>query len=96
MVEGRVVFNATPAGVWSRQSQGHSLLDALAEKVGTYDNIDIDFTWNLVNLKEQVDQKTEGSVAISGERYRLGMMGMTRVFDGNKLYTIAPMIMKLQ
>ena len=72
------------------KAKATALLDAVAEKVGAYDNIDIDFTWNLVNLKEQVDQKTEGSVAISGERYRLGMMGMTRVFDGNKLYTIAP------
>ena len=70
--------------------QAQKLLDAVAEKVSSYEDIEIDFTWNLVNQKEQVDQKTQGSVMLSGERYRLSMMGMTRVFDGNKLYTIAP------
>ena len=70
--------------------KANALLDAVAEKVETYDNINIDFTWNLVNLKEQVDQKTEGSITIKGELYKLSMMGITRIFDGNKLYTIAP------
>lgn len=70
--------------------QAQKLLDAVAEKVSSYEDIEIDFTWNLVNQKEQVDQKTQGSVMLSGERYRLSMMGMTRVFDGDKLFTIAP------
>jgi len=73
------------------QSAQHAqeLLDAVAEKVSGYEDIEIDFTWNLVNQKEQVDQKTQGSVMLKGERYRLSMMGMTRVFDGDKLFTIA-------
>ena len=70
--------------------QAQALLDAVAKKVSSYNNIEIDFTWNLVNQKEQVDQKTQGNVLLSGERYRLSMMGMTRVYDGDKLYTIAP------
>ena len=70
--------------------QAQALLDAVANKVSSYNNIEIDFTWNLVNQKEQVDQKTQGNVLLSGERYRLSMMGMTRVYDGDKLYTIAP------
>ena len=70
--------------------QAQELLDAVAEKVSSYEDIEIDFTWNLVNQKEQVDQKTQGSVMLKGERYRLSMMGMTRVFDGDKLFTIAP------
>jgi outer membrane lipoprotein-sorting protein len=69
--------------------QAQKLLDAVAEKVSSYEDIEIDFSWNLVNQKEQVDQKTKGSVMLKGERYRLSMMGMTRVFDGDKLFTIA-------
>lgn len=76
---------------WGQDAQkAQALLDAVAEKVNSYQNIEIDFTWNLVNQKEQVDQKTQGNVALSGERYRLSMMGMTRVYDGDKLFTIAP------
>jgi outer membrane lipoprotein-sorting protein len=32
---------------------------------------------------------------LKGEHYRLSMMGMTRVFDGDKLFTIAPEDMEL-
>lgn len=81
----------TPVPVLAQDAQqAQALLDAVAKKVSSYDNIEIDFTWNLVNQKEQVDQKTQGNVLLSGERYRLSMMGMTRVYDGDKLYTIAP------
>ena len=76
---------------WSQNAKkAQDLLDAVAQKVSSYDNIDIDFTWNLVNQKEGVDQKTQGTVTLSGERYQLGMMGMTRIYNGDKLYTIAP------
>lgn len=80
-----------PLRSWGQSAQqAQALLDAVADKVSSYENIEIDFTWNLVNQKEQVDQKTEGNVMLSGERYRLNMMGMTRLYDGEKLYTIAP------
>lgn len=77
-------------GIGQNAQQAQALLDAVAKKVSSYGNIEIDFTWNLVNQKEKVNQKTEGNVMLSGERYRLSMMGMTRVYDGDKLYTIAP------
>ncbi|HBB49249.1 MAG TPA: hypothetical protein DCZ44_06420 [Flavobacteriaceae bacterium] len=80
-----------PMSGWSQGAQqAQALLDEVAQKVSSYKNIEIDFTWNLLNQKEQVDQKTQGNVTLSGDRYRLSMMGMTRVYDGDKLYTIAP------
>ena len=83
------------SGEGQSAQQAQELLDAVAEKVSSYQDIEIDFTWNLVNQKEQVDQKTQGSVMLKGEHYRLSMMGMTRVFDGDKLFTIAPEDMEL-
>jgi outer membrane lipoprotein-sorting protein len=83
------------SGKGQSAQQAQELLDAVAEKVSSYQDIEIDFTWNLVNQKEQVDQKTQGSVMLKGEHYRLSMMGMTRVFDGDKLFTIAPEDMEL-
>ena len=80
-----------PMSGWSQGAQqAQALLDEVAQKVSSYKNIEIDFTWNLLNQKEQVDQKTQGNVTLNGDRYRLSMMGMTRVYDGDKLYTIAP------
>ncbi|MDG1064072.1 MAG: outer membrane lipoprotein carrier protein LolA [Flavobacteriaceae bacterium] len=66
------------------------LLDQVAQQVKSYSTIAIDFKWKLDNQKEQVSQETRGDVALMGEKYKLSMMGITRLFDGNKLYTIAP------
>lgn len=66
------------------------LLNEVSSKVKSYENIVIDFKWNLSNEKENVNQETRGDVTISGEKYILNMLGTTRIFDGNKLYSVVP------
>lgn len=66
------------------------LLNEVSAKVRSYDNIVIDFKWNLTNEKENVNQETRGDVTISGEKYVLNMLGSTRIFDGKKMYTVVP------
>ncbi|MAY22046.1 MAG: hypothetical protein CMC74_04645 [Flavobacteriaceae bacterium] len=66
------------------------LLNEVSAKVKSYDNIYIDFKWNLSNEKENVNQETRGDVTISGDKYILNMLGTTRIFDGSKMYTIVP------
>jgi len=73
------------------QAQGaKTLLNEVSTKVKSYDNIVIDFKWNLNNTKEDVNQDTRGDVSIQGDHYLLNMMGITRMFDGKKIYTINP------
>jgi outer membrane lipoprotein-sorting protein len=67
-----------------------TLLNEVSAKVRSYDNIVIDFKWNLNNTKEGVNQDTRGNVSIKGDKYLLNMMGTTRMFDGQKIYTIVP------
>ncbi|MCH9660070.1 MAG: outer membrane lipoprotein carrier protein LolA [Bacteroidetes bacterium] len=67
-----------------------SLLSEVSTKVKNYDNIVINFKWNLNNEKEGVNQDTRGDVSIKGEQYVLNMLGSTRMFDGNNIYTIVP------
>jgi outer membrane lipoprotein-sorting protein len=66
------------------------LLNDVSAKVRSYNNIAIDFKYNLNNKKEGVNQDTRGDVALQGENYVLNMLGTTRVFDGVKIYTIVP------
>lgn len=66
------------------------LLNEVSAKVKTYDNIFIDFKWNLNNAKEKVQQETRGDVTIVGNKYILNMLGTTRMFDGKKVYSIVP------
>ena len=67
-----------------------SFLNEISMKVKSYENIQIDFKYNLSNTKEKVNQDTRGDVTLMSEKYVLNMMGTTRMFDGNKIYTIIP------
>jgi len=67
-----------------------TLLNEVSTKVKGYNNIVIDFKWNLNNEKEGVNQDTRGNVSIQGDNYMLNMLGVTRMFDGKKIYTINP------
>ena len=67
-----------------------SLLNEVSSKVKSYDNMVIDFNYNLENLEEKVSQETKGNVSIDGDKYVLNLMGTTQIFDGKKIYTIIP------
>lgn len=67
-----------------------SLLNEVSAKVRSYDNITIDFKYNLNNAKEKVNQDTRGDVILVGNKYVLNMLGTTRMFNGKTIYTIVP------
>ena len=56
----------------------------------SYKNIYIDFRYSFENSKERIKQDTRGNVTLSGEKYFLNYMGVTKIFDGKKIYTIIP------
>ncbi len=71
-------------------NQAESLLNEVHDKVSTYENISIEFKYVLENLSENIKQETRGDVVLEGEKYRLNILGITRIYDGKKLYTISP------
>lgn len=71
-------------------NQAAELLNTVSSKVKSYDNIVIEFEYNLRNIEAGINQETRGKVSLEGEKYRLDLMGITRLFDGTKLYTIVP------
>jgi len=71
-------------------AKAEKLLNEVSQKVKSYDNMVVDFKYTLENTEENIKQETRGDVSLKGELYRLNLMGITRVFDGKKLYTIVP------
>src|SRR5690606_27951077 len=67
-----------------------ALLDEVSAKVKSYNNIVIDFKYALNNQKENINQESKVNVALQGNLYNLNFMGVTKVFDGKKVYTIVP------
>lgn len=70
--------------------QAKKMLDEVSAKVKSYDNIVIDFRYALTNMKEGVNQETRGDVTLKGDKYLLNLMGASRLFDGQKIYTVIP------
>jgi outer membrane lipoprotein-sorting protein len=66
------------------------LLDDVATKAKGYTNMVIDFKYALSNAKENINQESNGNVSISGNKYVLNFMGITKIYDGKKTYTIVP------
>lgn len=71
-------------------SDAKTLLNEVSAKVKSYNNISIDFKYVLTNLSENINQETRGSVIMQGNKYKLEILGIIRIFDGVKLYSISP------
>tara|TARA_R110002012_G_scaffold321807_2_gene551496 strand:- start:698 stop:1342 length:645 start_codon:yes stop_codon:yes gene_type:complete len=84
------VLLSTTALFAQNDAKAKALLTEVSNKAKAYKNISIDFKYVLENLKENINQETRGDVVMEGNKYKLNILGITRVFDGKKLYTISP------
>ncbi|TYB76445.1 LolA family protein [Bizionia myxarmorum] len=75
---------------FAQDNDAKVLLNKVSKKVKSYNNISIDFKYALNNDAENIKQETRGDVVIQGEKYRLNILGITRIFDGKTLYSISP------
>ena len=66
------------------------LLNQVSKKIESFDTMKFDFDYVLENRQENIKQETNGSVTVSGDRYRLLFLGVEQLFDGEKTYTIVP------
>jgi len=76
--------------IQAQDKKAKALLDEVTAKVKSYDNIQIDFKYSLNNSKENINQESKGNVILKGNQYVLNFMGITKMFDGKKVYTIVP------
>nr|WP_315252869.1 outer membrane lipoprotein carrier protein LolA [uncultured Flavobacterium sp.] len=74
----------------AQDAKAKALLDKVTAKIKSYNNISIDFKYSLHNAKENINQDSKGTVVMKGNQYVLNFMGITKLFDGNKTYTIVP------
>jgi outer membrane lipoprotein-sorting protein len=77
-------------GLQAQDKKAKALLDEVTAKIKSYDNIVIDFKYSLNNSKENINQESKGNVTMKGNMYVLNLMGVTKIFDGKKTFTINP------
>lgn len=74
----------------AQDKKAKDLLDQVTAKVKTYQNISIDFKYTLTNAKENINKESKGNLLLEGNKYVLNFLGVTKIFDGKKSYTIVP------
>lgn len=74
----------------AQDKKAKELLDQVTAKIKSYNNITIDFKYSLTNNKENINKDSKGNVIIQGNKYVLNFMGVTKIYDGKKSYTIVP------
>jgi len=85
-----VLFFLLSVNSFAQDKKAKDLLDQVTAKIKSYDNIVIDFKYTLTNLKENINKESKGNVILDGNKYYLNFMGVTKIFDGKKSYTIVP------
>lgn len=85
-----VLFFLLSVNSFAQDKKAKGLLDQVTAKIKSYDNIVIDFKYTLTNLKENINKESKGNVILDGNKYYLNFMGVTKIFDGKKSYTIVP------
>jgi outer membrane lipoprotein-sorting protein len=84
------IFLISTITTFGQEKKAKDLLDEVTAKVKSYENIAIDFKYSLQNTKENINQDSKGNVVLKGNLYYLNFMGVTKIFDGKKTYTIVP------
>lgn len=70
--------------------EAEELLNKVSENIKSYDNIYINYTYTLFNSEEDINQTNKGSFVTEDDKWKFVMLDVTRIFDGEKLYTISP------
>jgi len=83
---GMFAFNATAQDA----AKAKKLLDEVSTKVNSYENIQIDFKYELNNKEANTKQESKGNVTLEGDKYLLNFLGFTKLYDTKKVYTIVP------
>lgn len=83
-------FSLSTTSGFSQDKKSKDLLNEVTAKIKSYQNISIDFKYALNNSKENINQESRGNVTMKGNMYVLNLMGITKIVDGSKSYTINP------
>ncbi|MFW5754059.1 MAG: LolA family protein [Marinilabiliaceae bacterium] len=63
------------------------ILDQVSETTQSYESIKADFAFTLENIESDTQDTHEGSIILSGEKYKASVMNVDSYFDGETLWT---------
>tara|TARA_B100000953_G_scaffold94228_1_gene76978 strand:- start:350 stop:1015 length:666 start_codon:yes stop_codon:yes gene_type:complete len=85
-----VAIISNTIAISQNSEEAEKLLNKVSENIKSYDNIYINYTYTLFNSEEDINQTNKGSFVTEDDKWKFVMLDVTRIFDGDKLYTISP------
>ena len=85
-----LIFGFCTFGYSQDNLDAELLLNKVSDNIKSYENIYINYAYTLKNLEEDISQTNNGSFVTENDNWRFEMLGVTRIFDGDKLYSISP------
>lgn len=67
--------------------KSREILDRLTAKTEAYGSIKAEFNYKMKNVEADIDENTEGTLFIKGDKYRLLIAGQLVICDGQTIWT---------
>lgn len=66
------------------------ILDDLSKKTNSYKNIKATFAYKMQNSKAGINETTNGTLLVAGDKYHLSIAGQEVISDGTTVWTFLP------
>ncbi|MEI6887798.1 MAG: LolA family protein [Bacteroidales bacterium] len=66
------------------------LLDQVSAKTKAYKSIRADFAYKMENAKAKISEEKQGTLLLSGDKYKMQASGQTVICDGKTIWTFMP------
>lgn len=70
------------------QTDTKSLMERVSKKLQSYTTVKAEFSFTLSNPDEKINDTHEGSLILNGPKYRLAIMGILALCNGEVLWTV--------
>jgi outer membrane lipoprotein-sorting protein len=86
-----IIFLATTlVGYGQKEPKAKSILDKVSSKTKSYKTIKSDFSYNMENLQDGVNETFEGTVFVKGDKFKLLLMGTETYSNGKNRWVYMP------
>ena len=82
-----ITFGLTAQEEEKGDRKSNEILDRLTAKTEAYKTIRVEFAYKMENQEAGIDERTDGTLTVKGDKYRLNIAGQTVICDGETVWT---------
>ena len=82
-----ILLCATTLALSAQNKKADDILKMATDKLNSFKTVEADFTYDLINSDGETNESGKGTLLISGEKYRLSIVGQQVICDGSTIWT---------